>query len=131
MKKPVVAWERKRIMAGALAVALVATAIGFLATAGDPGQAASTPGGPSGSPCPPVYIGNYPNEQDTAWAEDVQGLAHDEDQWFVTQTSALWSFAVDFDLATPFSIFSLPSGVSFQRMPSTSMNSKMRGVFIA
>ncbi|OGS50949.1 MAG: hypothetical protein A3K65_03810 [Euryarchaeota archaeon RBG_16_68_12] len=124
MKKPVVAWERKRIMAGALAVALVATAIGFLATAGDPGQAASTPGGPSGSPCPPVYIGNYPNEQDTAWAEDVQGLAHDEDQWFVTQTSALWSFAVDFDLATPFSIFSLPSGVSFQRMPQDLTDAK-------
>ncbi len=125
MKKPIVPSRSKRVVSGALAIALLATAIGFLVAVWEkPGlENASTLGVPpeslSGVPCPPTYIGNYPDEVDTAWSEDVQGIAHDDDHWFITQTKVLWSFPVDFDLGTAFSIFSLPSGVMRAPMPNT------------
>ena len=30
------------------------------------------------------YIGTWPDQVDTYYAEDVQGLAHSDDKWFIT-----------------------------------------------
>lgn len=45
------------------------------------------------------YIGNYPNNTTTAWDTEVQGLAHDENHWFITQDIRIWKIPVEMDLA--------------------------------
>lgn len=44
------------------------------------------------------FLGNYPDEKETGWHEDVQGLTHDQDDWFITQTRRLWRIPVTHDL---------------------------------
>ncbi len=44
-----------------------------------------------------LYLGNYPSGE-PGWHENVQGLAHDRDNWFITQTSDLWKIPVTHDL---------------------------------
>ena len=42
-----------------------------------------------------LYLGNdHPNEDPTYWSEDVQGISHDADHWFITQTLDLWKIPV-------------------------------------
>jgi hypothetical protein len=41
----------------------------------------------------------------------VQGLAHDDSQWFFTTTTLLLKFPVDFDLATSIDTDDPPAGV--------------------
>lgn len=45
------------------------------------------------------YIGTRPSEAETKYAEEAQGLAHDENNWFISQVWALWKIPVDLDLA--------------------------------
>jgi hypothetical protein len=44
------------------------------------------------------YLGNYPDGKETGWREDVQGISHDQDDWFITQTERLWKIPVAQDL---------------------------------
>jgi len=44
------------------------------------------------------FIGNYPDEADTGWSDVAQGLTHDRDNWFITQTGQLWKIPVTHDL---------------------------------
>lgn len=37
-----------------------------------------------------LYLGNYADEANPGWHENAQGLAHDRDNWFITQTKTLW-----------------------------------------
>lgn len=46
-----------------------------------------------------LHIGNYPVAE-TNWSNDTQGLAHDNDNWFITQTDVLWKIPVGQDLRT-------------------------------
>ena len=52
------------------------------------------------------YIGTYPNEKDTVYAEDIQGIAHNDDYWFITKSgdegNRLYKIHVSQDLSNPF-----------------------------
>jgi hypothetical protein len=45
------------------------------------------------------YIGTRPTEAGTNYAGDVQGITHDKNNWFISQTWALWKIPVGLDLA--------------------------------
>ncbi len=45
-----------------------------------------------------MYLGNYPDEANPGWHENVQGLAHDEAYWYITQTQAVWKIPVSHPL---------------------------------
>jgi len=49
------------------------------------------------------FLGDYPDQEETEWAEDVQGITHDQNNWFITQgedreDSKLWRIPVEHDL---------------------------------
>lgn len=46
-----------------------------------------------------LHLGNYPVAE-TSWSNDTQGIAHDDNNWFITQTDALWKIPVGLDLRT-------------------------------
>jgi hypothetical protein len=46
-----------------------------------------------------LYVGGYP-QQETNWSNDTQGVAHDDNNWFITQTLALWKVPVGVNLRT-------------------------------
>jgi hypothetical protein len=52
------------------------------------------------SQCPHahIYINNYPKDRETGWSENLQGVTHDERNWFFTQDAKLWKFPVEYDL---------------------------------
>lgn len=45
-----------------------------------------------------LYLGNYPQSANPGWHENVQGIAHDIDNWFITQQYAFWKIPVTRDL---------------------------------
>ncbi|MCG3128108.1 MAG: hypothetical protein CHACPFDD_02983 [Phycisphaerae bacterium] len=46
-----------------------------------------------------MHEGNYPVGE-TPWSDDIQGLAHDDHNWFITTTHFIWKIPVTLDLAT-------------------------------
>ncbi len=44
------------------------------------------------------YLGNYPKNKGTIWSQDAQGIAHDHENWFITQTLGLWKIPLRHDL---------------------------------
>jgi len=44
------------------------------------------------------YLGDYPADANPGWHEEAQGLAHDRDNWFITQRETLWKVPVEVDL---------------------------------
>lgn len=44
-----------------------------------------------------VYIGEYPRGE-VVWAQDAQGVAHDDNYWYITQTRTLWKIPLVEDL---------------------------------
>jgi len=46
------------------------------------------------------YLGNDPKNESTIWSQDAQGVAHDRENWFITQTLRLWKIPVNYDLAS-------------------------------
>ncbi len=40
------------------------------------------------------YLGNYPYDAEPEWSDEAQGLAHDRDNWFITQRGRLWKIPV-------------------------------------
>ncbi len=46
-----------------------------------------------------LYLGGYPVAE-TNWSDDVQGVAHDDNNWFITNTTFLWKIPVERDLRT-------------------------------
>jgi len=45
--------------------------------------------------------GDYPIMANPGWHEEAQGITHDENNWYITQTWALWKISVELDLANP------------------------------
>lgn len=45
-----------------------------------------------------TYIGEHPRDREAEWAESAQGVAHEGDNWFITQTRTLWRIPVRIDL---------------------------------
>lgn len=46
-----------------------------------------------------LYLGGYP-QAETDWSNDAQGVAHDDNNWYITQTHDLWKIPVSADLRT-------------------------------
>ncbi len=47
-----------------------------------------------------LYLGHdHPNEAANYWSHEAQGLAHDDDHWYLTQADTLWRVPVGDDLA--------------------------------
>lgn len=44
------------------------------------------------------YLGNHPKDRENGWSEEVNGVCHDENNWFFTQNGNLWKFPVTHDL---------------------------------
>jgi hypothetical protein len=50
--------------------------------------------------CPDIrFLGDYPGETDLDWSENVQGIAHDDTYWFVTNKDTLNRIPLGADLA--------------------------------
>jgi hypothetical protein len=45
-----------------------------------------------------LYLDNYPAYRNNGWHVNAQGVAHDQDHWFVTQTETIWRIPVTYDL---------------------------------
>ena len=44
------------------------------------------------------HLSDYPSDRETGWSEELQGLTHDDNNWFITQRDRLWKISVDVDL---------------------------------
>ncbi len=44
------------------------------------------------------YLGNYPNGKETRWSNKCQGVTHDADHWYITQTLQIWKIPASADL---------------------------------
>jgi len=39
-----------------------------------------------------TFLGDYPKDREPGWSADLQGVTHDEANWFISQTKELWNF---------------------------------------
>jgi hypothetical protein len=60
-----------------------------------------------------VYLGNYPSNHDSDWTDGLQGVAHDGEHWYFTQTNKIYKFHVTTPLTRGAS-----SAVSSSSMPA-------------
>lgn len=44
------------------------------------------------------HLSDYPSDRQTGWSEELQGVTHDEDNWFITQKNRIWKIPVGGDL---------------------------------
>ena len=44
------------------------------------------------------YLGNYPSDREPGWSDELQGVCHDDSNWFFTQKGKIWKFPLKFDL---------------------------------
>ena len=45
------------------------------------------------------FLGDHPGYANVGWHEEAQGLAHDRDNWFITQKDAIWKIPVTHNLS--------------------------------
>ncbi|TKB69809.1 MAG: hypothetical protein E8D45_13580 [Nitrospira sp.] len=65
------------------------------------------------------YLGNYPSHRSPGWSNELQGLAHDLQNWFITQKDTLWKFPVTHDLNRAVSKAAPPPGVRWSGIPAS------------
>ena len=68
------------------------------------------------------YLGNYPSDRQNGWSDNLQGVGHDQNNWFFTQKKRLWKFPLTHDLNKYVSLDKLPSGVQSVKIPSILSN---------
>ena len=44
------------------------------------------------------HISDYPFDRETGWSEELQGVTHDDDDWYITQKDRLWKISVEVNL---------------------------------
>lgn len=54
----------------------------------------------SGGPAATLYKGDYPRDQENFYSNNLQGLAHDNEHWFITTTDRIYRIPLSFDLST-------------------------------
>jgi hypothetical protein len=64
-----------------------------------------------------TYLGQHPTDRDNGWSEGLQGVGHDQNNWFFTQQTRLWKFPLGFDLNRKIS-GALPTGVKMVSVPA-------------
>ncbi len=45
------------------------------------------------------FLGDHPNQEENYWSHEAQGIAHDDDHWYITQQGDLWKIPVENDLS--------------------------------
>ena len=63
------------------------------------------------------YIGQYPSDRSNGWSHNLQGIGHDDNNWFFTQAHRLWKFPVTHDLNKGVNLNNLPKGVRTVPIP--------------
>lgn len=54
-----------------------------------------------------LFLGDYPKQEQPGWHNEAQGITHDSNYWYITQSSfggvtgALWKIPVSHDLSSP------------------------------
>jgi len=64
-----------------------------------------------------TFLGDYPRDREPGWSEDCQGLANDDDNWFITQMERIWKFPVSHDLNRSVSGPDPAAGISLATIP--------------
>lgn len=44
------------------------------------------------------YLGQYPKDRENGWSEEMNGVCHDDSNWYFTQNGNIWKFPVSHDL---------------------------------
>ena len=65
------------------------------------------------------YIGQYPKDRSNGWSEELQGIAHDHNNWYFTQKHRLWKFPITHDLNKSVKVNNLPGGVKTVTIPAS------------
>jgi hypothetical protein len=65
------------------------------------------------------YLGNYPRDRENGWSDEIQGVTHDNDNWFFTQTKTLWKFPVSHDLHKKVTKSDLSKGIIKKGIPQS------------
>lgn len=52
-----------------------------------------------------LYLATWPDNDSPGWHSEVQGLAHDDDHWYITQKYAIWRIPAQHDLSHDASAF--------------------------
>lgn len=47
-----------------------------------------------------LHLGAHPWDDDTAWSEAAQGVAHDDDHWYILRSGEILKIPVEYDLRT-------------------------------
>lgn len=68
------------------------------------------------------YLGNYPSDRQNGWSDQLQGVGHDENNWFFTQKGRLWKFPITHDLNISVNLNNLPEGVISVKIPDFLQN---------
>jgi hypothetical protein len=50
---------------------------------------------------PYLWLGEYPHDRETSYSDHIQGVAHDDQNWFLSQKGVIRKIPVDQDLANP------------------------------
>jgi hypothetical protein len=66
------------------------------------------------------FLGDYPGDEEPDWSDNVQGVTHDQDNWYITQTQRLWRIPVGLDLED---VTTSSPGVAYLDMSSTELPS--------
>lgn len=45
-----------------------------------------------------TYLFNYPSDREMGWSHELQGVCHDDNNWFFTQNGNIWKFPLSHDL---------------------------------
>src|SRR5690242_2690891 len=46
------------------------------------------------------HLSDYPSDEQTGWSDNLQGVSHDEENWFITENEKLWKINAMADLKT-------------------------------
>jgi hypothetical protein len=49
-----------------------------------------------------TFLGNYPNELNSNWSDETQGVTHDTTHWYISQKPRIWKVPVSRDLNQSF-----------------------------
>lgn len=68
------------------------------------------------------FINNYPKARENGWSNEIQGVCHDDDNWYFTQKTKLWKFPVTWDLNEKIDPKDPPAGVFSTPRPNSESN---------
>jgi len=61
---------------------------------------------------------DFPSDRSFSWSDEVQGITHDEQNWFISQINGLWRIPADLNLNTSFSGREKSLGVARVEIPA-------------